>query len=464
MTHVDFTKNATDLVRQAAEKDNAGEYASALSLYTRSLEYFQAAIRHEKEQRKVKMLKEKAEEISDRALQIKKWIDEGQQSGGGGGSAQAQKGKKNQEENEDAKMRGALESSIISSKPDVKWSDVAGLEAAKSALREAVVLPTKFPQLFTGERRPWKGILMYGPPGTGKSYLASAVATECESTFFKVSSADIMSKWVGESEKLVRTLFKLAREQKPSVIFIDEVDSLCSARGSGDNESGSRVKTEFLVQMQGVGHDDLGLLVLAATNLPYQLDSAIRRRFERRIEIPLPDVEARKEMFKIHLGDTPNDLRKEQFEELARRADGYSGSDISVLVRNALMEPVRTCQLAMHFKEVPGPDPEDPSSDKIVTRLMPCSPGDPAGKEMTLLEVPEPHLVIPPPVQYDDFIKAFITARPSVSQKDLIDVNRFTQEFGQGEEPRDVAGVACQTETSWVHSPKPVSVPEHMLR
>lgn len=105
-------------------------------------------------------------------------------------------------------------------KPNVKWDDVAGLEGAKEALKEAVILPARFPQLFVGKRKPWKGILLYGPPGTGKSYLAKAVATEADSTFFSVSSSDLVSKWQGESEKLVRNLFELAREKKPSIVFI----------------------------------------------------------------------------------------------------------------------------------------------------------------------------------------------------------------------------------------------------
>jgi vacuolar protein-sorting-associated protein 4 len=131
------------------------------------------------------------------------------------------------------KLRGALAGAIQSEKPNIKWDDVAGLEAAKAALKEAVILPARFPQLFTGKRRPWKGILLYGPPGTGKSYLAKAVATEANSAFFAVSSSDLVSKWQGESERLVKTLFEMGREQKPSVIFIDEIDSLCSNRSEG---------------------------------------------------------------------------------------------------------------------------------------------------------------------------------------------------------------------------------------
>jgi vacuolar protein-sorting-associated protein 4 len=142
-------------------------------------------------------------------------------------------GSSSKEDAEKNKLRGALAGAIQSEKPNIKWDDVAGLDAAKAALKEAVILPARFPQLFTGKRRPWKGILLYGPPGTGKSYLAKAVATEANSAFFAVSSSDLVSKWQGESERLVKTLFEMGREQKPSVIFIDEIDSLCSNRSEG---------------------------------------------------------------------------------------------------------------------------------------------------------------------------------------------------------------------------------------
>lgn len=135
----------------------------------------------------------------------------------------------------------------------------------------------------------------------------------------------------------------MARENKPAIIFIDEIDSLCGSRSEGENETSRRIKTEFLVQMQGVGNDNDGILVLGASNVPWELDPAIRRRFEKRIYIPLPDIHARAAQFKIRIGSTPNNLSEDDFIELARATEGYSGSDITVVVKEAMMLPVRKC-------------------------------------------------------------------------------------------------------------------------
>jgi vacuolar protein-sorting-associated protein 4 len=144
----------------------------------------------------------------------------------------------------------------------------------------------------------------------------------------------------------------MARENKPSIIFIDELDALCGPRGEGESEASRRIKTEMLVQMDGVGNDSTGVLVLGATNIPWSLDGAIRRRFQKRVHISLPDISARTTMLKLAIGDTPTTLKNDDYKELAKLCDGYSGSDITVCVQDALMQPVRKIQQATHFKEV----------------------------------------------------------------------------------------------------------------
>ncbi|CAM9748682.1 unnamed protein product [Ascophyllum nodosum] len=220
------------------------------------------------------------------------------------------------------------ERDIVDKSVSVTWDEIADLRDAKQLLQEAVVLPQWMPDYFCGIRRPWKGekctsghnarVLMYGPPGTGKTMLAKAVAAECKTTFFNVSASTLGSKYRGESEKIVRILFEMARYYAPRqgqarTIFFDEIDSLAGCRGSdGEHEASRRLKTELLVQMDGVtveaggggaGGSSKTVIVLAATNTPWDLDEALRRRLEKRIYIPLPTDIGRKELFRINLGD-----------------------------------------------------------------------------------------------------------------------------------------------------------------
>ncbi|KAJ6663041.1 hypothetical protein lerEdw1_010862 [Lerista edwardsae] len=233
--------------------------------------------------------------------------------------------------------------------PDVKWGDIIGLDAAKRLVKEAVVYPIRYPQLFTGILSPWKGLLLYGPPGTGKTLLAKAVATECNTTFFNISASTIVSKWRGDSEKLVRVLFELARYHAPSTIFLDELESVMSQRGTapgGEHEGSLRMKTELLVQMDGLARSDDLVFVLAASNLPWELDCAMLRRLEKRILVDLPSKEARQAMVQHWLPAVSNSggvaLRTElDYTLLSQEMEGYSGSDIKLVCKEAAMRPVR---------------------------------------------------------------------------------------------------------------------------
>merc|ERR1719305_2264117 len=223
-----------------------------------------------------------------------------------------------------------LERDIVQKDPNIHWDDIADLAEAKRLLEEAVVLPMWMPDFFKGIRRPWRGVLMVGPPGTGKTMLAKAVATECGTTFFNVSSSTLTSKYRGESEKLVRILFEMARFYAPSTIFIDEVDSLCSVRGSdSEHEATRRFKSELLIQMDGLstskGADEKVVMVLAATNHPWDIDDAFRRRFEKRVYIKLPNAEGRKSLLDLNLKDIELDEEVDLLD-ISERLDMYSGA------------------------------------------------------------------------------------------------------------------------------------------
>ena len=216
MSNTDFLGRAIDTVKKAIDLDTAGDYEKAYQQYYAALELFMLALKWEKNQKSKDMIRGKAAEYMERAEKLKNHLASSDGSNrkkpaavGANGKVSNGAGKGEEkdgaEEDPDAKkLRGALAGAILTDKPNVKWEDVAGLDGAKEALKEAVILPIKFPHLFQGKRQPWKGILLYGPPGTGKSYLAKAVATEANSTFFSVSSSDLVSKWMGESERYVR--------------------------------------------------------------------------------------------------------------------------------------------------------------------------------------------------------------------------------------------------------------------
>ncbi|GAB0100438.1 Spastin [Sergentomyia squamirostris] len=232
---------------------------------------------------------------------------------------------------------------IVEGGAKVEWNDIVGQDVAKQALQEMVILPSVRPELFTGLRSPARGLLLFGPPGNGKTLLARAVATECSATFFNISAASLTSKYVGDGEKLVRALFAVARELQPSIIFIDEVDSLLSERSSGEHEASRRLKTEFLVEFDGIPGNPDGdrIVVLAATNRPQELDEAALRRFPKRVYVSLPDLVTRELLLRRLLEKQGSPLSNEALRRLAVQTEGYSGSDLTALAKDAALEPIR---------------------------------------------------------------------------------------------------------------------------
>ena len=212
------------------------------------------------------------------------------------------------------------------------FSDIKGQKETKKAITDNIILPIMNPDLFTGIREPSRAILLYGPPGNGKTLLAKALAGQIQRTFFNISASSLMSKFMGEGEKLMKGLFALAEELGPSIIFFDEIDSLLSSRGSGEHEASRRMKTEFLVQFDGVGSSTNGdVLIIAATNRPFDLDDAVLRRFTKKIYVGLPDSEARRAIIEHLFKDEKWKISKDDFKKLIASLDGYSSSDLTAL-------------------------------------------------------------------------------------------------------------------------------------
>ncbi|CAN8318668.1 unnamed protein product [Cochlearia groenlandica] len=291
----------------------------------------------------------------------------------------------------DDKLVEMINTTIVDRSPSVKWDDVAGLDGAKQALMEMVILPSKRRDLFTGLRRPARGLLLFGPPGNGKTMLAKAVASESQATFFNVSASSLTSKWVGEAEKLVKTLFQVAISRQPSVIFMDEIDSIMSTRSTSENEASRRLKSEFLIQFDGVtsNPDDL-VIVIGATNKPQELDDAVLRRLVKRIYVPLPDSNVRKLLFKTKLKCQPHSLSGGDIDKIVRETEGYSGSDLQALCEEAAMMPIR--ELGANILTI--------QANKVR------------------------------PLRYDDFRKSMSVIRPSLSKSKWEELERWNSEFG----------------------------------
>ncbi|XP_052697099.1 spastin-like isoform X1 [Crassostrea angulata] len=247
--------------------------------------------------------------------------------------------------NVDKNIAETILNEILDTGPTVTFKDIAGQEAAKEALQEIVILPALRPELFTGLRAPARGLLLFGPPGNGKTMLAKAVANESNATFFNISASSLTSKWVGEGEKLVRAMFVIARELQPSVVFMDEIDSLLCERREGENDASRRLKTEFLVHFDGVsgiaGSGDDKVLIMGATNRPQELDNAVLRRFVKRVYVRMPNKDTRKGMLCHLLSKHGNPLSSQELDHIARLTEGYSGSDLNALAKDAALGPIR---------------------------------------------------------------------------------------------------------------------------
>lgn len=336
---------AKEYLKIAQQKDAAGDCEAAYEAYKQSLSFQLTEWKAEQNPEAKRVLQTQIEVCMRRAEQLKFVF--------GGPTAGEVKQQREKVQSPDAKppaaaldpkLRAMIEAEILSARGSGPlFRDVVGLDKAKQALREMVILPALRPDVFSGLRQPPRGLLLYGPPGNGKTLIASAVAAEANATFFNISAATLVSKHFGEAEKLMRALFLVAAERSPSIIFIDELDSILSKRSSEEHEASRRLKTEFMVQFDGVGSkgSQSHVVVIGATNIPDQLDDAVIRRLTKRIFVGTPETDTRRELIESLLAKHTHSLTEAQKNKVIKATEGYSCSDIRSLCQEASMGPVR---------------------------------------------------------------------------------------------------------------------------
>ena len=325
-----MSNKLSDLAKENAEKaveyDHNGKFNLAVQYYLRSFDHLMALVKYTDNKKLSVYYTETAKNYLNHVYEIKekKLIKQ---------TASASKDK--------GESKEAINGTLLMEKPNVSWNDIAGLKDAKRAVEDAVIIPLKRRDLFEG-RESYRAMLLHGPPGCGKTLLAKAAASECNLPFFSLSAADIMDKYIGESEKRIQNLFAQAREYQPSIIFIDEFDALAPGDSSNSPVT-DRIMSEVSAQLDGTkSRSDDRFLFWGATNSPWKLAPRIIRRFSRRIHIPLPDYEARLEIFRINVCKKPKIKIAEdvRLDELSKITAGYSGDDIKKLCMDVWYIPI----------------------------------------------------------------------------------------------------------------------------
>jgi vacuolar protein-sorting-associated protein 4 len=302
----------------------------------------------------------------------------------------------------------------------VAWSDIIGMDGIKKLLDEAIRLPKEMPHVFTGNREPIRAVLLYGPPGTGKTLIGKALACESGIPFYSVSSADLISKYVGESEKNVKGLFDMLKSDKPCVLFLDEVDAMCGSR----EESNQNTKTvqQFLTQLNGISNngDMDGIFLLACTNLPWALDEAMRRRLEHRIYVGLPTAEERAAMLKHYISMNDHSVTNEQFDEIATKYTvNFSASDIRSLCKKAAALATGLILTSTHFVLLPG------------GCVSPCQENDPGARPLTYAQIKNKLLIKPPALTYDHMMEELRYPQSTIDMQKLKRYEEWTKTFGK---------------------------------
>lgn len=299
----------------------------------------------------------------------------------------------------------------------IGWNDVIGLDGIKTMLREIVELPRDMPHLFTGNRKVIRSILLYGPPGTGKTFLAKALASNSGYAFYSVSSAELISKYVGDSEKNIRSLFDTLRADTPCILFLDEVEALCASR---DEQQHTKTVQQFLVQFDGLtgsDHSNEGIFILACTNTPWALDTAMRRRLERKLYVPLPTEEDRARLFAYYIGKNDHVLKEDDFVTLARLTPSFSSADIKLLTEAACMQPWQTIRNASHFV-------------RHNDRWFPCDSTIQGAQALSYQSITNKSEIVIPKITSRHVQDTLAQIKATVQEHELVNYDEWTIQYG----------------------------------
>ncbi|XP_076112564.1 vacuolar protein sorting-associated protein 4-like isoform X2 [Mytilus galloprovincialis] len=407
-----------DKAIQAREENRTAE---ALDLYKKEIEHLIQEIKDESmvEEVKNKLKRQCSIYLSEAEILQKELNDEN------GGGENDENGEETAcKESEDHQVERLVNDMSESETPDITLEDVCGCQDVKDKLTESIILPIKFPHLFQGKRRPmWKGILLYGAPGSGKTMIIKALAGENpDVSFLRIVCSDLVSKFLEHQEKMVQYLFKRAKNQSPPcILFLDDFEQLFEYEES-ENDRIPRIRTELLYQIDNCPEK---VHLVAGTHKPWMIQSTFLKllRLNKRVLVPLPDHEARRQIFMKNMKPIKNDVK--DYMIFADKTEGYTGADISTIVRDASMAPLRKIQNASHFKKVQGPSLTDP--EVIVDDLLtPCASQDSMAIEMSWLDVSEDKLS-EPTVTTDDVLKSLNGTKPSIDEEYLKKLNDFVQ-------------------------------------